>query len=268
MDEPFAFALPSTKVGSEIVKEFHDDLCPAREEQIYTAAAAGQVPKFLRNWMEVSFEWDGLLITFYCLPDFFCVGTDDDYVYTPMNPVTAERIGKLIDGRLPTPRMVELMYEHGKKMVLDPMTPGQGFPWDGSMKGTYRWPIYTNRVRVQKDFRKIELDDLVEGHFKNVVVSQEMEKHKGRWLGFFGGYSYVNKPIQNLNYSAHGVLYADYSHGVHYVHNEMVIGDNIFEVAEVLAHPTYAEAISNEGALNFSSYHDVHKAYRVTELIY
>ncbi len=259
----FEAPLPS-KTGSEIFKALSNNLGTEREDQIYTFAALGQIPTFLRQWVELPVQQGDLKGTVYVLPDFFCLGTDEDYLYVPMGALNAERVGALFGARLPTVKLVNDIYAASMKLQAEPWGP----PYDGSMSWTSRWPKQTAKVRKQLEAREAPLGTLVEGHLKNVVVSNKMVARKGEMLSFYGWFRADGKPIQGDSL-AHGAGYCDYSHGVRYVLDEMVVeGQYLMSLDEVLQHDDYYRLISTEKFGLHTTYQAVREANQVQGIRY
>src|ERR1700735_1804970 len=102
--------------GSKWVATTPDPLSQQREDAIYQAHVDGIVPDFMKTFVEVSTSYqtsDGTQhsCTFQVSPDYLCVGTNDDYVRTPMNPHTAQKVGDLFGCVLPTRSMVNAIWK-------------------------------------------------------------------------------------------------------------------------------------------------------------
>ena len=256
----FEFLPPPSKLGSSIFLELDNRLGTLREDQIYSLAAMGCVPTFLRQWLELPVSFGSLSGTIYVLPDYFCLGTNEDYLYVPMGALNAERVGALFNARLPTKRLVQLMYNQGRKQVAQPW----GAPYDGSMSHTSRWPKQTFRVR---DALNAQAGELTEGHFKSIITSKRTMDNEGKMLGFWGWFDKAGKPIQGDS-QAHGAGYCDYSHGAHYIANEMVLDGQLLDVGEVLRHRDYYRVISDEQFGTYTTYLDVRRACGILTLLY
>lgn len=252
-----------TLTGTDILRELVNTLGAVREEQVYKFALEGQVPLFLREWVEVPVAHGALSGSVYVLPDFFCLGTNEDYVYVPMGAMSAERVGGLLNARLPTISMVRQVYAHSRKQVAKPWGP----PYDGSMSHTSRWSVQTAKVRAALFASGAKPGDLVEGHFKNVIVSKKVIDGRGVLLGFWGWFDKDGRPIQGDS-QAHGAGYCDYSHGVRYVLNEMIVEGQLMSVDEVLRHEEYHHLISDERFGKYTTYFDVRAAHGVTQVQY
>lgn len=261
--QPFELPPPTTP-GSALLEQLDEALGETREDQIFEMAQAGNVPMFLRRWLELPVSHGDLEGTVYVLPDFFCLGTDDDYFYTPMGALNAERVGELIGARLPTPRLVQAMYDASRyKQMAQPWGP----PYDGSMSRTYRWSTQSAKVRAALRRTKAVPGELVEGHFKNVVVTKKTMDNKGVKLGFWGWFNAHGQPIQGDS-QAHGAGYCDYAHGAHYILGQMVAGGDLVDVAEALQQPATHALISDDLFGPYTTYHGVRRANQVTELLY
>lgn len=224
---------PPTVPGSVLVKGLPAEMGVAREDALYYLYKAGQYPMWLRRWVEFNVKEGNDTGTFYVLPDFLCVGTDDDYVYTPMGALGAERVlSKVMSAMLPTHKMVEIIYGSSIKQVAQPWGP----PYDATMTSTSRWAVQTERVRKKMQNNYDLPGGVVEGHFKNVIVSERVMARDGVDLGFFGWYKSDGKPIQ-LDSLAHGACYCDYSHGVRAVLDIVVVNGNFMPLKDALCSP-------------------------------
>jgi hypothetical protein len=77
---------------------------------IYSQILAGNVPNFFRQFCRVNItnvaggkiNWATILVA----PDYLAVGTNKDYLLTPLTPMTAQNLADPLDCTLPTPKMV------------------------------------------------------------------------------------------------------------------------------------------------------------------
>lgn len=233
----------------------------ARADAVYDWVIQGAVPRFLQRWEEVTFKENGHDVTFYCTPDFLCLGTDKDWVYAPIGALTAEQIGKHLNAHLPTPKMVDIIYAKSNKQVAQPWGP----PYDHSMTDTSRWRTQSDKIQAAPNFRQ---GSLMEGHLKNVCVSKKMESKKGEWLSFYGWYNADGSCIQGNNVNAHGAEYADYAHGVRYVLNEVVIDGYLLTMDEALQHDELHSLFEPEGVMKFGNYSDCRAYHDITSVRY
>jgi hypothetical protein len=261
-DRPAQFATcvqpeSSRKTGTEILAELPTSLCEERERIIYDYATSANMPTWMQSWIEVPVTSGGLEGSFYCLPDFLCIGNDQDFFRARINPVTAETIGAWLEGVLPTKKMVNLIYGRApQKVVAQPWGP----PYDNSMLHTARWPKHDKRIAAMMSSRGYKNGLLTAGHMKNVVVGKKLGEKKGSTVGIYGWFKHNGEAIQGptANFGSHEWTYADYSHGIRYIFKEMRVGSAVMKVQDVLKHPEYHTLISDEGPLEHSSYLEYH----------
>ena len=258
------------KPATAILLEMPSQPGTFREAAILATATEGHVPYYIQHWAPVAVKHGNLSGKFYTLPDYFSVGSDTDFVRVRINPLTAESIGDWLEGQLPTPKMVDDIYKAApQKLSARPWGP----PYDGSMLAVSRWPAQDARIGQQMANRGYVLDQLTAGHLKDVVVGKGLAgypKRKGRdgkWkpevvrgsrVGIYGWFQADGAPIQGpgANFVTHEVSYADYSHGIRYVHREMLVEGKSVAVSDVLRDPRLAPLISGEGALEYATYRD------------
>jgi hypothetical protein len=253
-----------------------------RELQILEAAQAGNIPNWLQQWCPITWEEEHRSITVYILPDFFAIGDEIDWVYTPMNPITAEEIGRTVMGgaTLPTRKIVNKIYEQALCYIPAlPMSPPD-YPYNNSMLDTTRWSVQTAKIlRFARDNNiSVYPGNISSGHYKNVVIGSGLEKSKGRKVGIYG-WKKPNTSNSNggwaiqgptVNWGSHVWWYADYSHGVRFCHPVMSINGDSFDMKEVLKHPEYHKFLldkpgfENTGSslapLKYTSYTEAQKA--------
>jgi hypothetical protein len=86
----------------------------AREAEIRKEALSGNVPEFWRKFVPVRVKAtiDGRerVAEYLVAPDYFCIGSDEDYFLTPMRPETAQEFGDALGWTLPSTKMVDDIY--------------------------------------------------------------------------------------------------------------------------------------------------------------
>lgn len=276
--------------GSEILQQLPKSDSFERDEKVLEFFEAGHIPTFYQHWCAVPVKGkkSGLSGVIYVLPDFLCLGTDEDFVRARVNPPVAEKIGHLIDGQLPTSKMVDDIYAASQKMPA--ITWGEDFhkKWvpdeslmpDGKTKGkcygssmlyTARWPDQDARILKALQERGFKPGKLVAGHLKNVVVGigidHRFDKNAWMWkllkpedqgkvVGIYGWFKSDGSVIQgpNPNWHSHPIPYADYSHGTRFVYKDMMIGADAVPVDEVLRDKERCDLLSREGPLVMTHY--------------
>jgi len=242
-----------------------------REAAILDIVKEGHVPEFIQSWLPINVKHTGISGCYYVLPDFFSIGTDGDFLRVRIAPLTAEWIGDLIDGQLPTSKMVDDIYKAApQRLSARPWGP----PYDKSMMVTNRWPIQDERIQKQFDNREYLQGVLTAGHLKNVVVGKGLEGRPkkrghdgvvhpaiapGTRVGIYGWFKASGAPIQGPapNFGTHIVSYADYSHGIRFVHKLMIVDGDSVPLTRVMKDAKLSPLVSNEGPLKHATYREV-----------
>lgn len=253
-----------TKGASELLSGIPERMGEDREDHLHELFMSGQFPSWLRMWHEVNVSKGDLFGTFYVLPDFLCIGEGQDYCYTPMGALNAERVLNLFDAVLPTPKMVDDIYRACEfKQVAAPWGP----PYDGSMTRTHRWPKQTTKAWQGLQASGARQGDLVEGHMKNVVVSEKMVEHQGVDLSFYGWFRADGSRIQGDS-QAHGAGYCDYAHGVRGVLRQVVVNGTYMDLSKALEQPETCALFTYNGNFGPSSYLETRAKFGITEVKY
>jgi hypothetical protein len=240
----------SSITGSEFVKCNMSNSIKEREENILNNFLLGNVPSFLRDFVPITITLKTNSITYLCTSDCLSIGTDDDYVRMPMNPLTAQKIADKYDCSLPTRKIVNDVW----KNAVHKLTPlPWGPPYDKSMLSTYRFNEHNKRIQKQlvgKDYTK-----LISGHKKDVVLTNKLfPNNPKKRVAIYGWIKSNGCAIQNLNPSSHEVTYADYSHQVMLIMNDVVCNSKLMRIQDVFTNPDLCALISDEGILKFIKY--------------
>ena len=89
---------------------------------------------------------------------------------------------------------------------------------------------------------------LTAGHKKDVVLTPRLAARRGR-VAIYGWHQLDGVPIQPLS-TVHSAHYADYSHGIRLVWDQVRVNGESFSVAQILADPERAALLSDEGAFD------------------
>jgi hypothetical protein len=208
-----------------------------RENAYLEQFIAGNIPEFMRSLVPVDISDGTVKAVIYVMPEYLCIGSDDDYVIVPMNPLTAQRIMDAWGGQLPTRKIVDTIYKASAiKMNFHPMTPPR-YPYDHSMMHTDRYET-AGAIAGQ----------LIAGHKKDVIIDTWLEsahvnfKKVGVYGGWLGG-----KILHNFRTHSHDVYYKDYSHGIRCVSQLVYYGPNNAGVSEhILRDPKKHKLLSNQ----------------------
>jgi len=89
----------------------------------------------------------------------------------------------------------------------------------------------------------------VAGTKKDIVFSNALRKQKSDRIAIYGWHTNVGQPIQEL-YLGHRDSYVDYSHGVRFISEQVVVDGVQMQIRDVLKSPELYRLFSNEGVID------------------
>lgn len=252
------FSIPARVDGSMTGSEFGSSIFTvpsgdARELAILQQLELGNIPDFMRKTRLIEVANAKHRAVFEVLPDVLCIGTDDDFLRVPMNPVTAQRFCDLIGGTLPTAFLNDQIWKQAD-VRLDPAT----MPPTDKMTSTEWFIGHNAKIELQ---RKGQCG-LVAGHKKAVVLTNNLLIPEFKHCVAIQGWHYKasGKPIQGLNpargvYHTHVWSYVDYSHGIWVLSQKVLLDDEPVDFEVVAAGMETADLVNGAvGALRFLRY--------------
>jgi hypothetical protein len=254
---PFPERAPDALSGSAFARSIISlPLGEEREERIKQQVMSGNVPSWMRQGFAVPVRHENIVGFFFAAPDYLAVGSDEDYVRVPLNPLTATVIADQVGATLPTRSMVNSIWTASAvKFVYNPMPPTE------EMTST-QWFVEHNE-KIQERFARFILpcspsDHLVAGHKKDVVICDELQKHPDR-VAIFGWCKEIHPDntwsvIQPLNFMSHNNRYADYSHGIRLVSMEVLVDGKSMRLEEVLRDSDLSHLLSDDGPISVPRY--------------
>lgn len=169
--------------GDQIVEELQGLDVEAREDRVFAEVARGNIPGWLRQLervevtMEVPVEVAGpgtgetegdatrtRRLTFWAMPDYLSIGSDDDFFYVPLSPRTALRIAELTGASLPTPWLVDAIWMEARVRLI-PIR----FRPDEHMGSLRYFNRHNHVVQAQRRQHGARPGQLVAGHKLDVV---------------------------------------------------------------------------------------------------
>ncbi len=215
----------------------------ARDAQVRAELFAGDLPEHLRHLAPVRLAGHGaggrpVEITLCVMPDYLAVGSDQDGLLVPMGLPTALDVAARYGFVLPTPRMVDAIYDAATvKLVPAPLPAGN------QMRSTAYFVRHDQMIEAQRISMHALPDELTAGHKKDLVVGDRLARAPGR-VAIYGWHLGPNHPIQPFS-TAHGERYADYSHGVRLVSSTVYVDGAPRPIGEVLADPLLGPILAN-----------------------
>ena len=233
--------------GSKLIEALLCEPIYKRESMIMSQLKKGNIPDFLRQLKPVLIPYKDpkakkqMYLTIYVMPDYLSVGTDDDFVRIPLNLSSALELTNSWNFILPTPKMVDLIYANADcKIPPHPLKPG---------------PAMASPAYVKDHNLKVDLDtpdsaskkSLKAGHKKDIVLSNRLLEKKNR-IAIYGWHRLTGKPIQPLS-TVHRSDYADYSHGVRLVYNQVWLNKSWVPITQILSSKKLSFTLSHEGPI-------------------
>ncbi len=214
-----------------------------RDALVINELARGNMPDFLHHLVPVTFRGPDARgaqaeITICVTPDYLALGSDGDFVRTPLGLPSAALIAGRFDMTLPTPRMVDAIYAQADvRLKPQPMQAGP------QMTSTSYLMQHNASVQAQLAGRH----GLVAGQKKDVVMASRMANHPGR-VAIYGWHRSGGHPIQPVS-TVHQASYADYSHGIRLVSKTAYLNGKPVSLDDLLASGRYAWLINNDGPM-------------------
>lgn len=238
---------PGAPAGSAALEKLSNLGGSDRDRAIETQLLAGNVPGFLRDLVPVTFSGKGrdgapLKVTICVMPDYLAVGSDHDFVRTPLGLPAAAQVALRFGFLLPTTRMVDAIYAQAQVRVAPrPMQAGS------QMVSTAYLLRHNTTVDSQLGAEAGRVDELVAGQKKDLVLTNRLRAAPGK-VAIYGWHRTNGRPIQPLS-TVHQEGYADYSHGIRLVSATAFVNDQPVALTELLQDPTYAALLSKEGPI-------------------
>ncbi len=210
-----------------------------RELAIFNEVQKGNIPDFLRHFVEIKVSKGDHEMIYQVIPDYLAIGNDTDWVRMPMTPICARKIADEFGCTLPTRKMVDDIYQQSAiKLEPRPMTEQREAMSTFGQHNSIIEQQLTGKTPGQ----------LVAGDKKDIVISNKL-KEKPNKVAIYGWHKLDGKAIQPL-YAGHGDFYADYSHGVRLVKNECIVDGKPTTIAAVLKDPKLSALLSDEGPID------------------
>jgi hypothetical protein len=166
-------------------------------------------------------------IRFWVAPDYFCL----QRVVVPLTPETARTIGKIYDWVLPTPKLVDLIYQMG---VAVPAYSSKGRDFKAVFEINDKCQAYIEQWNPRPA--------LVVGHRKDVVTCKAAVV-KPEFVAIYGWHGLSGKPIQPL-YTGHSRDYYDYSHGVRFIRNACEVDGQPKLITDLYSDPALSPMVA------------------------
>ncbi len=170
----------------------------------------GNLPDRLRTLvpLRLAAVWKGeaVQLEMQVTPDYLSIGTDRDFVRTPLTNYAAQYLASEMGMSLPTPFLVDQIYaQAGVQMTPQPT---DWYKHTSTMRLGSNYIAFNNTLEAQRAGR----GGLIAGHKKDVVLTNRLDSLPGR-VAIYGWQKPGGAPLQPLA-TVHGYDYEDYSHGI------------------------------------------------------
>jgi hypothetical protein len=237
--------------GTDFADQIADLSLKDREIAVVTEILSGNIPSFCRKLHPVktyhTIGSDHHELIVYTAGDYMAIGSDQDYLYVPMTPSTAQYLANKLNCSLPTAKMVDQIYA-AAKIKLRP----QPIPPSDQMTTVPVFKQHTDSIRQQ--IRKIGYDRSAEaimaGHKKDIILSNKIYSADRPYdrVVIYGWHKSKGRPIQPV-YNGHYADYADYSHGVRLVLNQAKLNSDSCLISDILRDEQLALLLNREGPI-------------------
>jgi hypothetical protein len=219
-----------------------------REQAILDQFLKGNIPDFLRKLKPVflshqSEDGKSFTATLFAMPDYLAIGSDRDFLRIPMSLYTAAEIAARYGFFLPTRKIVDALFAQSAfHLTPEPMPAGP------RMRSTAYYWEHNQRIKKQRlASRFFPLGALISGHKKDVVMTNRLVPGQGK-IAIYGWHRPTGVPIQPLS-TVHGAGYADYSHGIRLISDQVLLNGEPRLSYDVLEDPATADVLSDEGVI-------------------
>jgi hypothetical protein len=273
--------LPARPAGARGGKAFMESImgegAPSdwvrREDAMVAELVSGNLPDFLRRWVSitVSKNDESPVVTVQVLPDYLCVGKDDDYRHLPLDQQSAQKVADAFGAVIPTARICHAVWRRTPwsatigAIERDYWNQGPSRKAKRGRAQTSSAAYDEHSVAIQDQMRSmgITAGRTVVGHKKDVVISKAQDRSRIAFHGFYkkenpyepcadpatGGFKPgCNRELPSLAHPQGG-RFSDYSQGVRLLHPYMQIDGVRYLVADVLKDAKLAKHISAEGTI-------------------
>lgn len=234
--------------GSAFYKQVAGKDWQARERLAVDAILSGNIPDFLRKFVRIDVSIEdssGKKIkgSYFVLPDYVSIGANQDFARVPLTPMAAQRIADRLHCFLPTRKMVDAIYAQASvKLEPQPMYALR----DSSVT------FYQHHLIIEGQ-RKLR-QGLIAGIKKDVILTHQLKTTaKPDRVAIYGWHRLNGKPIQPV-YTGHVNWYVDYSHGIRFVYQTIMVNGKPMHYQDVLRDPLLSRLLCDEPVCDCFAY--------------
>ncbi|MFA6770538.1 MAG: hypothetical protein WCR71_05130 [Bacteroidales bacterium] len=235
------------KGGSVFYEQTRELSFTEREEMSINEIISGNMPDFIKNYVAITFfekdaKGEQHQVTIYVSPDYLSVGSSLDYYIIPLSPMASTKIAKAFNSSLPTPKLVDLIYEKAT-LKLEPFN----YIPRGNRNETPDL-LYEHSKVIQAQIKAAGYSPgvFVAGTKKDLVISSKLaDSTRQHHVTIYGWHKLNGKPIQPLS-NVHINSYVDYSHGTRLICNRVLVDGKAYNYNDILKNSLLYTLLSNE----------------------
>lgn len=235
----------SSESGSAFMNRIKDLPRVEREEEIYRAAASGNIPRFLRETVVLKGVFNDQngephSLEYEVMPDYLAIGSDEDFCRIPMTPGTAQRLADLFGASLLTAQLSDHIWESAEVRL----TPFNYIPVGNANELVTKFAEHNAQIERQLAEAGGRHGQLVAGIKKDVIISSQIADRPDGVV-IYGWHRIDGKPIQPV-YSGHVWWYVDYSHGIRLMNAQVLLDGRPVILADLLKDPVLFRIVTDE----------------------
>ncbi len=237
-----------SEYGSEFMKRIDPLPLNEREEEIFRAVASGNIPGFLRNLITVKdslADARGVVhrVEYQVMADYLAVGSAADFCRIPMSPHTAQRLADLFGASMITTKISDAVYRSAEIRL----PPFNYVPVGNANELVTKFVDHNAQIEKQLAEAGGTHGQLVAGIKKDVILSSRLATQPTKVV-IYGWHKPDGKPIQPV-YSGHVDWYVDYSHGIRFINNQVLVDGTPILFTDVLKDSVLFKLFSDEDTL-------------------
>ena len=228
----------SEMTGSEFMSRTTNMSVGQRETMILLELTRNHIPQI--HWNKVVVQYEKNLFELDVASDYLSIGTEKDFIRIPMGSHTTQKILDLYNCSAPTTLLVDEIWKQAKYQIEpQPLPPGPEM-----VSNAYF--IHENNL-INNEMGHTPWYTFTGGQKKDLVITNQFKEHP-KSTAIYGWTRLNGQNIQPL-YLGHACWYADYSHGLRMIQNQILINGAPYLIEDALKSPAYASALSREGVM-------------------
>jgi len=211
-----------------------------QDRELLTAehVLAGNVPDYMKGFIRIRTVQKDVhgrkhRVTLWVKPHYLTVLSGNVPFIVPLTPMTAQKIAQSLDCSLPTPKIVDIIYDHAQATP----EPFNYIPRGERNLSPDLFFDHSQVIFAQLKAAGKKPGTLVAGTKKDVVITR-IPPHPERThhVIIYGWHRQDGTPIQPV-YDGHINTYVDYSHGIRLIRNKVLVDGKEYSIAQLLADP-------------------------------